>query len=123
LSFDTIIPYAAAVDLSGHHLRCVKDVGGLAGPIAADTDVPIGILDNKPPQGGSCTLSTTGVAKGLLGGPVVKGDFVGPDATGALVKRTLGTDATKYVIGRVGAAGVAGDVVPVRLTPVPFRAA
>jgi Uncharacterized conserved protein (DUF2190) len=122
LSFDTIIPYAAAVDLSAQLLYCVKDVGGLAAPMTADTDVPIGILQNTPPAGGSCTLATHGVWKGILGGTVAKGDFVGPDATGALVKRTH-ADVGKYVIGRAGTSGAAGEAIPVRLTPVPFLAA
>jgi hypothetical protein len=124
LSFDTIIPYAAGVDLSAFQYRCVKDNGaGQAVPITADTDAPIGILVNKPLAGASCTLETEDVVKGVLGGPVSKGDFLGPDATGALVKRVPGTDTTKYIIGRSGDAGVASDIVPVRLADIPFRAA
>lgn len=127
MSFDTIVPYAAAGDLSALQYHCVKDNGsGAAAAIAANTDVPIGILQNEPNAAGkSATIAVEGVAKGILGGTVAKGDHVGPDAAGKLIKRTLDgvADPTKYVIGIAGDAGVVNDVIPVRLTPVPFRAA
>jgi hypothetical protein len=125
MAFDSVIPYAAAADLSAKQYHAVKDNGsGAAAAIAADTDVPIGILQNKPAAAGkSCTINFEGVSKVVLGGTVAKGDHLGPDASGAMVKRTLGTDTTKYVCARAGAAGVSGDVIPAVLIPVPFRAA
>ena len=125
MAFDTVIPYAAAADLSTKQYMAVKDNGsGAVVAIAADTDVPIGILQNKPAAAGkSCTIARGGVSKALLGGTVAKGAHVGPSATGTIVARVIGTDTTKYVIGVAGAAGVSGDIIPVMLAPVPFRAA
>jgi len=125
VAFDSIIPYAAAADLSAKQYFALKDNGsGAAAAIAADTDVPVGILQNKPAVvGASCSIKYYGVSKAVLGGTVAKGDLLGPSATGALVKRTVGTDATRYVMARAGAAGVSGDIIPVVLIPVPFRAA
>lgn len=123
MSFDTVIPYAAGADLSAKQFFAVQDDGsGNAIAISADTQVPIGILQNKPTSGKSCSIDFSGVSKAILGGNVVKGDLLGPTTTGALVKRTLGTDLTKYVCARAGAAGSSGDIIPVVLIPVPFRA-
>lgn len=125
MSFDTAIQYSAGADLSTKQFYVVKDNGsGAAVVVAADTDLPLGILQNAPASGQGCELGVgPNVVKGILGGNVAKGDLVGPDGNGKLVKRTVGTDATKYVLGVAGLGGVANDIVPIRLTPVPFRAA
>lgn len=118
---DTTIPYRAAADLSSKQHHCLKDNGsGAAAAITAATDYPIGILQNAPSAADDvCTLATEGVVLAKLGGTVAKGDPVGPDATGKLVKRGVGASGG-WVIGRAGAAGVDGDLIGVRLAPVPM---
>lgn len=123
MSFDNIIPYAAAADLSALQYRCVKDNGsGAAAAFAAATDQPAGILQNKPDAAGkSCSLAITGISKALLGGTVAKGDLVGPDADGKLVKKAWAVGLSGFIVGRAGAAGVTGDIIPVALFPCPVR--
>jgi hypothetical protein len=123
VSFDTIIPYAAAADLSAKQYHAVKDNGsGAAAAFAAATDAPIGILQNKPAAAGkSCSIAFDGVAKAILGGTVAKGDLVGPDADGKLVKKAWAVGLSGFVIGRAGAAGVSGDIIPVALLACPVR--
>lgn len=130
---DTAITYLAGADLSAKQFYAVKDNGsGAAVAIAADTDAPIGILQNKPAAAGAiCELAngvggfggSAQVVKAIAGGAIKKGDFLGPDGTGKLVKRTIGTDTTKYVCARAGSDAADGDILPVIVIPVPFRAA
>jgi hypothetical protein len=123
MGFDTIIPYAAAADLSAKQFHAVKDNGsGAAAAITAVTDAPIGILQNKPDAAGkSCSIDFQGVVKAILGGTVAKGDLLGPDANGKLVTRTFANGAGKWILARAGAAGVSGDLIGVVLLPVPIQ--
>lgn len=97
------IPFQAAADLSAQQFRAVKlDSNGQIAAIAAVTDIPLGILQDKPGAAGraGCVM-LDGVSKMVAGANLAKGDRVGVDATGRAVAYVAGTDTTKYAIGTV----------------------
>lgn len=73
------------------------------------TDVPIGVLQNKPEAGEEATVMIMGISKVSTDADLARGDLIGPSADGQADARTIGTDTTHYVVGRVldepGAAG------------------
>lgn len=79
--------------------------------IGAATDLPLGVLNNAPKQGEEADVKLFGVQKVRLGGTVARDDLVTIAADGRFVKATIGTDATKYVVGRFLEAGTAGQIV------------
>lgn len=105
-------PVTAAADLSsGKQYRFVKLTGDLAVNVcSAATDVPYGVLQDKPVNNFAADVMTRGITKVIAGGTVAAGDRIGTDANGAAVKLTEGTDTTKYVVGVALQAAVSGDI-------------
>lgn len=97
------IPFQAAVDMSDWQFRGVKiDANGQIAKISAVTDIPLGILQDKPgAQGRAGCVMLDGVSKMVAGANLAKGDRVGIDTTGRAVAYIAGTDTTKYAIGTV----------------------
>lgn len=91
----------AAADLSTKQYHFVKlDSNGRVAAIAAVTDRPFGILQNKPNALGiAAEIMVDGWSQMRGGGNVAKGDMLGTDATGRGVAIVAGTDATKYNLG------------------------
>ena len=114
----------AAADLSAKLGYCVKQSApGQVNLCTAVTDVPFGILENKPTSGRPATVTRVGRTKAVIGATVTAGDLLGPDATSRLVKKTPGTDITNYVHAFAGESGTVGQLIDVELIPVPHRAA
>jgi hypothetical protein len=91
----------AAVDLTLNQHKFVKlDANGNVIAIAAATDVPYGLLLNAPKIGEEAHIGLTGFLKVIVSAAVAIGDYLGVSADGRVVKVTLGTDTTKYVVGR-----------------------
>ncbi len=98
-----MVSFQAAADLSAQQFRFVKlDANGQVAAIAAVTDIPIGILQDKPgAQGRACNVMLDGISKLVGGANLAKGDQIGPDAQGRGVAYVAGTDTTKYKAGQV----------------------
>lgn len=86
----------AGADLSSHQFGLVKLSGATWVKCSAVTDMPIGILQDKPTSGLAACVAVGGVSKCKLGGSVTAGNKIGPDANGAGVSKT---DATHWAIG------------------------
>lgn len=95
--------YQAAADLSAYQYRFVKlDSNGQIALCSAATDVPFGILQDKPAaQGRAGRVMHDGRSKLVAGANLAKSDRVGTDATGRGVALVAGTDVTKYAVGIV----------------------
>ena len=93
---------------------------------AAATDVPIGVLQNKPDAAGKAAeVMLVGLTKVSADAALTIGNLIGTSADGQADAKTVGTDTTEYVVGRVyEAATAAGDLVGVFINCCnPHRAA
>ncbi len=115
----------AAADLSAKQYLFVKlGTGSKINVCSAATDVPCGILLDKPASGATGQVQVTGLGKVIAGGTIAVGDLLGTDANGKAVKLTIGTDTTKYVVAQAVSAGSANELVTVLLNATtPHRAA
>lgn len=97
------VSFQAAADLSAQQFRFVKlDANGQIAAITAVTDIPIGVLQDKPGAAGraGCVM-LNGISKIVGGANLAKADQVGPDAQGRAVAYVAGTDTTKYKVGQI----------------------
>lgn len=102
----------AAIDLTGSQHKFVKlDASGNVTAITAATDVPYGLLLNAPKAGFEAHIGLTGVLKVIASAAIAIGDFLGVSADGRVVKVTLGTDTTKFVVGRSNETAAAAGVI------------
>jgi hypothetical protein len=97
------ITLEAAADLSAHQFKFVKlDANGRIAAIAAVTDKPIGILQDKPAalgRGGNVMLA--GVSKVSADSALTQANSVGTSVDGQAAAYIHGTDTTKYIVGQV----------------------
>lgn len=85
---------------------------------AAATDALIGVSEAVGPASGErCDVVKVGLADVELGGAVVRGGPVTSDATGRGVAAAPAVGANNRVIGFAEVSGVAGDIIPVYLSP------
>ena len=109
----------AAADLSANQYCFVKlDTNGRVAAIAANTDVPYGVLQNKPNAlGKAAEVVIIGITKILVDTGVTadEGSLIGPGVAGTVKGAARinvpGTDTTKYAVGSFRSAGAAGTVV------------
>lgn len=116
--------YAASSDLSARQYYAVKVSGDrTVTGIAADTDVPFGVLQNAPASGQTAKVMAQGRTKMVASAAITRGAQIGVSADGRAVTRVVGTDITKYVIGVAeDAATAAGDIIAVYLYGSAHRA-
>jgi hypothetical protein len=119
------ISLEAAADLSALQYTFVKrDTNGRAVAVAAATDIPIGILQNKPKAlGQMAEIVVIGISKVLVTTTGTQFttflDLVGFDATGKAQKATatgLGgayVQGTKLAVGQIAPIGGTGVGIPV----------
>jgi hypothetical protein len=92
---------------------------------AAITDVPAGVLQNRPKQGEAAVVCAIGVTKLQGDADLANGALVGTSADGQAAAVTPGTSTTVYTAGQViednGAAG--GLVTAIVNCAAPARAA
>lgn len=114
------ISLIAAADLSSSQYYFVKlDTNGKVAACSATTDRPLGILQNDPTSGQAALVRTFGYSKVSADAALTKGDVLGTSADGQAAVYVAGTDTTKYLMGFcLKAAGAAGDVAEMFLTPV-----
>ena len=114
-----------ATDLSTLQYYFVKMTAGLVVACTGATDIPIGVLQNKPvgtaarPVGAEiCYL---GISKVNSNAALTSGDWIGPAADGQADAKTLATDATEFVCGRMltttTTAGAIGTAMINCITP------
>lgn len=92
----------------------------------AATDVPIGVLQNKPDAvGKAAEVMVVGITKGSADAALSIGNLIGTSADGQVDAKTVGTDTTEYVVGQVlEAATAAADIITMTIDCLnPHRAA
>ena len=107
--------FEAAADLSAKQFRVVKmATGGKVDVFSGATDVPIGILQNKPTAGQTAEVALTGsISKADSDAALAVGDIVSGQTDGQLEV----ADAGDYIVGVVVlASGAAGELASVLVT-------
>jgi len=122
-NFHVDLTFPANADLSTHQYKWVKmATGGKVDICSAITDIPVGILQNKPTANQAASVRVLGVSKLKAGGTITVGSMLGTDAA-ALGKALVVGDTTQYVVGQSIAAAVVNDVVQVAVCALnPTRA-
>ena len=102
----------AGADLSALQYYFVKlNSSGKAVAVAAVTDIPIGVLQNKPTSGNQAEIVVIGVSKVSADAAVTAGAQLGAAADGQAVSYVAGTDTTKCLVGQaITSAGAAGVI-------------
>ena len=105
--------FIAAADLSLYQFHFVKlSADNTVNICAADTDIPVGVLQNKPDAAGKpAQVMMFGVTKLMIGtgGALTFSLAVGTDANGEAESEAV-TDTTHYNVGRV-LEGAAASVI------------
>ena len=115
----------AAGDISANQFEAVKLSADMTvTSIAANTDCPVGILQNNPNAAGQAAeVAGPGErCKARYGGTVTIGQRLSVDGDGELVAVAEGTDTTRYIIAHALEAGANQEVHEV-LVLTPHRAA
>lgn len=107
--FNVTLP--AGADLSEAQFKFVAKSAGTYVLTTSTTDIPSGVLQNKPGLGEPCEVLQFGPTKMWSGGAIAADSQVGPDSSGRAVARSLppasaGTDA---ICGRAQVAASAAD--------------
>jgi hypothetical protein len=115
----------ADADLRAHQYKFVKLTSTGVAAIAAVTDVPYGVLQNKPNTGQECEIVVVGVTKVQADEALVKGNLIATSSDGQAQVVVPGTETTVYIVGQVlKAAGAAGRIATAAVNCVaPSRAA
>ena len=93
--------FEAAADLSAKQFYFVKlTSAGKVDVCAAVTDVPIGVLQNKPTAGQAATVMIIGITKLVADAAVDEGNIIGTGADGQAQPVTVGTETTVYIAGQ-----------------------
>lgn len=100
------ISFPTNADLSSNQFYFVKLSSANAVLPTAATDLPIGILQNKPKSGQNAEVMVYGVSKVVANGALSSGNTVGTDSSGKAASYANGTDTTKYIVGIVLPWGV-----------------
>lgn len=123
----TIPGLKAGADLSTHQYKFVKlNANGQVVICAAATDVPIGVLQNKPDASGKAAqVCCVGVTKVNSDAALTAGNLIGTSADGQADAKTAGTDTTEYTVGQVivGSSGAGAYATAVVNCASPARAA
>ena len=113
--------YAANADLSAKQFFLVKrhTTAGQCALVAATTDIPIGLLQNKPAAAGrAAEVMLIGWSKADVAAAtdIAIGDKLGPDANGRLVQKTANNDVVCAIAEAVATAAT-GDIITVTIFP------
>lgn len=104
----TSASFQAAADLSDWQFRFVKlDANGQVAKITANTDIPLGVLQDKPAaQGRAANVMLDGRSKIVGGANLAKGDTVGTDATGRAIAKSSASSCGIIVTDNSVAGGL-----------------
>ncbi len=107
-----LISAPAGADLSSSQFYFVKWSSGTFIACAALTDVPAGVLQNKPESGYQAEIVALGPTKLSADAAITQGALIGPSGDGQADPRVIGTDTTHYVAGvALSAADAADDII------------
>ena len=103
----------AGADLSGKQFYFVKwDGSGALVVGAAVTDVPAGVLQNKPASGYPAEVVALGPTKLSADAAISQGALIGCADEGQAEPKVIGTATTEYVAGvALEAASNAGEII------------
>lgn len=115
----------ADVDLSAAQYAFVKLTATGVTVCSAVTDVPYGVLQNKPKAGAECEIVVIGVTKIQADESLARGNIIGTSADGQAQIVVEGTETTVIVAGQIlKAAGAAGRLATAVISlAAPSRAA
>lgn len=104
----------AAADLSACQYHFVEITGdGVVNVCNAITDVPIGVLQNKPVQGATCEIVAIGVTKVVTEENLSAGQLVSTNANGHAILCEPGTDLTVYIAGTALEDSTSGETTSI----------
>ena len=116
--------FTASADLSAKQYYIVKMSGDNTVTVcAAVTDVPIGVLQNKPASGGQAVVRVFGMSKVSADATLAAGNIIGTSADGQAQPVTQGSETTVYNIGQAVTGGAAGTLQTALITIANGRAA
>ena len=116
--------FEAGADLSAKQYYFVKlSAANTVNVCTAITDIPIGILQNKPGSGEAATVCLFGISKVSADGTLAAGNLIGTSADSQADAIAAGSDTTVYTMGQALEAAAAGDTVSMFLNPTGSRAA
>ena len=116
--------FTASADLSAKQYYIVKMSGDNTVTVcAAVTDVPIGVLQNKPASGGQAGVRVFGMSKVSADATLAAGNIIGSSADGQAQPVTQGSETTVYNIGQAVTGGAAGTLQTALITIANGRAA
>lgn len=101
----------AAADLSAKQFHFVKLASATTVNVCSGvTDVPIGVLQNKPDASGKqAIVRIFGISKVSADATLAAGDVIGTSADGQAQPLTVGTEITVYTCGQAITAASAGE--------------
>ena len=117
----TEIPGRKITRIAGADLKALQhyyvklDTDGTVIAMTANTEMPYGILQNKPDAGEEAEIMRSGVSKLVCGAVVAIGNVIGAGATGKGMPYVYtGADVDKFITGvALAATGADGDVFTV----------
>lgn len=91
---------ASAMSAASAQFCVVKLTTGGVCPVTANTDVPLGVLQNSPGLGEPALVALSGETKIRVGGTdIARGDRVAADSTARAIAVVAGTSTGFYPIG------------------------
>jgi len=103
--------WVAGADLSAKQYYGMKLSGDRTVTImAADTDIPCGVLLNAPTSGQEAQICVVGRSPVVLSDTLVAGEPIYFHSDGTAKKWTPGTDITKYCAGYITVGGASCEV-------------
>jgi hypothetical protein len=110
------LSFEAGEDLSSNQFQFVTmESDGKVDLADAETDIVLGVLQNKPEAGQSATVMISGVTKVEADETLAAGDLVHASADGQAAVFAAGTDTTKYSAGLVLEGAAAGELATILL--------
>lgn len=109
-----IVSREAGADLSAKQFCFVKlNATGKIVACNGLTDVPFGVLQNKPKSGATAEVLRLGLSKVSCNAAIAIGDLIGTSADGQAATKAVGTNVTHYVVGMADdeAATAADDII------------
>lgn len=106
----------AAADLSAKQYLGVKlSAARAVNVVAASTDVPYGVLQNKPTSGQAADVCLFGLTKAVAGGTIAAGAKLMFNASAQVI--TWASGAGNTVVGQALEAGVVNQVISILYSP------
>lgn len=116
--------HTAAADLSTKQFYIVRQTAENAVNLTtAATQLPAGVLQNKPTSGQIAEVAEGGHCKVIAGGNVAVGDPLVSDGNGKAIAATraaAGAQPLSWVIGFARRAGVANDIIEMEVAKLPY---